>query len=59
MLKPQTHYHNSKGDYVDPKDMATPHLQSALRKAERDGHHENVQVLQEELSRRESNTPSL
>lgn len=51
-LKPQTHYENSKGELIDPKDMATPHLESALKKAERENHEENIKVLQDELSSR-------
>lgn len=56
MLKPQTHYENSKGMMVDPKEMATPHIESALAKAKRDGHQQNVDVLQEELTRRGDST---
>lgn len=52
MLKPQTHYENSKGIMVDPKEMATPHIESALAKAKREGHEDNVKVLEEELSSR-------
>ncbi len=59
MLKPQTHYHNSKGEMVDPKEMATPHLESALAKAKREGHIDNQQVLEEELARREASSPDI
>lgn len=59
MLTPQTHYQNSKGEMVDPRDMATPHLNSALAKAQREGHQENIQVLSEEIARREALSPEI
>ena len=59
MLKEQRFYENSKGIMVDPKDMATQHVESALAKAKRENHEENMQVLEEELSRRNASSPSI
>ena len=59
MLKQQTHYENSKGEMVNPQEIATPHLESALKKAQREGYEDNVQILTEELARRNESAPVL
>ncbi len=47
-------YISSKGEQKDTATMAYPYLQSALKKAEREGNKQNVDALQEELLLRDA-----
>ncbi len=51
-------YNSSSKGQIDTTDMATPHLERALAKAEREGNAENVKALTEELLLRSSEQSS-